>query len=168
MDRGVRGGSAYEFAGRTVNVIATPGHTKGHIVLHLPEEKLLFAGDTLFAMGCGRVIEGTLEDMWISLDTLRLLPADTVVHCGHEYTQSNARFALSVEPGNAALQARAKLVSEKRGRGEMTLPTTIGEELETNPFLRPQSAEIRANVGLPEASDAEVFAATRKGKDSFR
>jgi hydroxyacylglutathione hydrolase len=168
MDREMRGGSAYEFAGRTVNVIATPGHTKRHIVLHLPEEKLLFAGDTLFAMGCGRVIEGTMEEMWTSLDTLRLLPKDTVVHCGHEYTEANARFALSVEPGNEALQARAKLVAEKRRRGEMTLPTTIGEELETNPFLRPQSAEIRASVGLPKASDAEVFAATRKRKDNFR
>jgi hydroxyacylglutathione hydrolase len=168
MDREMRGGSAYEFAGRTVNVIATPGHTKRHIVLHLPQEKLLFAGDTLFAMGCGRVIEGTLAEMWTSLDTLRLLPKDTIVHCGHEYTQANARFALSVEPGNAALQARAKAVSEKRQRGEMTLPTTIGEELETNPFLRPQSEEIRANVGLPKASDAEVFAETRRRKDNFR
>ena len=133
-----------------------------------PTEQLLFAGDTLFALGCGRVIEGTMAEMWTSLDTLRKLPPETVVHCGHEYTQANARFALNVEPGNLALVQRAEVIAAKRARGEMTLPTTIGEELLTNPFLRPESPELRARLGLEEASDAEIFAATRKAKDSFR
>jgi hydroxyacylglutathione hydrolase len=168
IDKGVRGGESYFFGGCLVEVIHTPGHTKGHIALHLPTEQLLFAGDTLFALGCGRVIEGTMAEMWKSLDTLRRLPPETVVHCGHEYTQSNARFALSVEPGNLALVQRAGIIEAKRARGEMTLPTTIGEELLTNPFLRPESPELRARLGLEEASDEEVFTATRKAKDSFQ
>lgn len=168
IDQRVKGGESYDFAGRTVEVIDTPGHTSGHIVLHLPSESLLFAGDTLFAMGCGRVIEGTMDQMWASLDTLRKLPPETAVHCGHEYTQANARFALSVEPGNQDLVKRAEIVATKRNAGEMTLPTSIGEELRTNPFLRPESKEIRAKLGLEEASNAEVFAATRRAKDNFK
>jgi hydroxyacylglutathione hydrolase len=169
MDKGVKGGDTYFFGGRSVEVIDTPGHTKGHIVLHLPTEHLLFAGDTLFALGCGRVIEGTMDQMWASLDALRTLPAATIVHCGHEYTQSNARFALSVEPGNLALVQRGEVIAAKRARNEMTLPTTIGEERATNPFLRPESVEIRTKLGLSKAaSNAEVFAATRKAKDNFK
>jgi hydroxyacylglutathione hydrolase len=168
IDEQVADGESYEFAGREVRVIATPGHTKGHIVLHLPHERLLFAGDTLFAMGCGRVIEGTFEQMWSSLDRLRKLPPDTVFHCGHEYTESNARFALTIEPGNNALVARAKKVKEQRAKQEMTLPGTIGEELATNVFLRPESKEIRSVLGMAIASKADVFAEIRKRKDGFR
>lgn len=168
IDLGIAEGEAYDFAGREVKVIATPGHTKGHIVLHLPQEQLLFAGDTLFALGCGRVIEGTLPEMWTSLDKLRKLPSETVFHCGHEYTEANARFALTVEPGNALLVARAERIRARRAKGQMTLPGTIGEELATNVFLRPESKEIRAVLGMPLAGKADVFAEIRKRKDSFR
>lgn len=168
IDQQVSDGETYDFAGREVQVIATPGHTKGHIVLYLPQEGLLFAGDTLFALGCGRVIEGTLEEMWTSLDRLRKLPHETVFHCGHEYTESNARFALTIEPGNALLVARAERIRHQRSKGEMTLPGTIGEELATNVFLRPESKEIRTTIGMPMAGKADVFAEIRKRKDSFR
>jgi hydroxyacylglutathione hydrolase len=168
IDTGVAGGESYEFAGREVKVIATPGHTKGHIVLYLPQEDLLFAGDTLFALGCGRVIEGTLPEMWASLDKLRKLPPGTVFHCGHEYTETNARFALTIEPTNAALIARAAKIKAQRAKGEMTLPGTIGEELATNVFLRPESKDIRAVRRMPLAGKADVFAEIRKRKDSFR
>ncbi|MBL8908162.1 MAG: hydroxyacylglutathione hydrolase [Rhizobiales bacterium] len=168
MDKAVAGGDTFTFAGREVRVMDTPGHTKGHIVYYLPSEHVLFAGDTLFEMGCGRVIEGTLEQMWQSLDQLRKLPTHTIVHVGHEYSEANARFGLSIEPGNRALQQRAGIVAAQRTKGEMTLPTTIGEELKTNVFLRPESPEIRKKLGLENASDAEVFAETRRRKDSFK
>jgi hydroxyacylglutathione hydrolase len=168
IDQQVSDGETYDFAGREVKVIATPGHTKGHIVLYLPQEQLLFAGDTLFALGCGRVIEGTLPEMWASLDKLRKLPPETVFHCGHEYTEANARFALTIEPGNEALAARAKKIKAQRAKAEMTLPGTIAEELATNVFLRPESKEVRATLGMPLASKADVFAEIRKRKDAFR
>ena len=168
IDKQVAGGESYDFAGREVKVIATPGHTLGHIVLHLPEEKLLFAGDTLFALGCGRVIEGTLAEMWTSLDKLRKLPRDTLFHCGHEYTESNARFALTIEPGNDKLVKRAAKIKAQRANKEMTLPGTIGEELDTNVFLRPESKEIRSVLAMSMSSNSDVFAETRKRKDAFR
>ena len=168
LDDQVSGGQNFSLAGVSVKVYDCPGHTLGHIAFHLPEEKLLFAGDTLFAMGCGRVLEGSMGDMWQSLNQFRTLPPDTSVYCGHEYTEANAKFALSVEPGNEKLAARARHVSEQRKRGEMTCPTTIGQELETNPFLRPGSAGIRKVLGRETASDAEVFAELRRRKDSFR
>jgi len=168
MDKSVAGGKTFTFAGREVRVMDTPGHTKGHIVYYLPTEHVLFAGDTLFEMGCGRVIEGTLEQMWRSLDQFRKLPTHTIVHVGHEYSEANARFGLSVEPGNRALQQRAGVVAAQRAKGEMTLPTTIGDELKTNVFLRVDSPEIRKKLGLEQASEAEVFAETRRRKDSFK
>ena len=168
IDHAVSEGETYDFAGRDVKVIATPGHTKGHIVLHMPQEQLLFAGDTLFAMGCGRVIEGTPQEMWASLDKLRKLPPETMFHCGHEYSETNARFALTIEPGNATLVARVKKIKEQRARSEMTLPGTIGEELATNVFLRPESREVRSVLRMPLASKVDVFAEIRKRKDSFR
>jgi hydroxyacylglutathione hydrolase len=106
--------------------------------------------------------------MWTSLDQLRKLPPHTIVHVGHEYSEANARFALSIEPGNRALQQRAGVVAAQRAKGEMTLPTTIGDELKTNVFLRVDSPEIRKKLGLEQASDAEVFAETRRRKDSFK
>jgi len=168
MDKSVAGGEAFTFSGREVRVMDTPGHTKGHIVYHFPTEHILFAGDTLFEMGCGRVIEGTMEQMWGSLDQLRTLPAHTIVHVGHEYTEANARFALTIEPANKALQQRAGVVANQRAKGEMTLPTTIGDELKTNVFLRPESPEIRGKLGLDQAGNAQVFAEIRRRKDSFK
>ena len=166
LDLTVGEGDSFDFSGHVAKVFATPGHTLGHIVYWLERDEVLFAGDTLFSLGCGRVFEGSFDQMWSSLDRLRQLPPETRVYCGHEYTQSNARFALTVEPGNAALQARAAEVARLREEGRATLPTTIGAELQTNPFLRPESREIQSKTGTSGRSPAEVFAAVRKAKDA--
>ena len=118
------------------HVIETPGHTLGHIAYHFAKEHLLFAGDTLFSLGCGRVFEGTMEQMWDSLGKLAALPPETRLWCGHEYTQANGRFALSVDPENADLQSRMQEVDALRLQGAFTLPVTLKQELATNPFLR--------------------------------
>jgi hydroxyacylglutathione hydrolase len=167
IDRKVDGGDSFDFAGRPVEVIATPGHTLGHICFHLPEEKLLFAADTLFALGCGRLFEGTPADMWASLCKLAALPDETVVYFGHEYTLSNARFAVTVDPQNAALAKRADDIEALRAKGGFTAPTTIGLEKATNPFLRAADPAIRRHLGMERASDAEVFAEIRGRKDRF-
>lgn len=167
IDRKVDGGDSFDFAGRRVEVIATPGHTLGHICFHLPGEKLLFAADTLFALGCGRVFEGTPAQMWESLSTLAALPDETTVYFGHEYTLSNARFARTVDPENAALARRADEIEALRADGAFTAPTTIGIEKATNPFLRAGDPAIRRHLGMEGASDAEVFAEIRGRKDRF-
>jgi len=168
IDRRVAGGGSFTWAGQEVRVFDCPGHTLGHITYYMPGAKALFAADTLFSLGCGRVFEGSMAEMHHSVNQFRHLPPGTLVYCGHEYTQSNARFALSVEPGNAALQARAREVDRLRAEGKMTCPTRIGDELETNPFLRCGSAEIRRSLNLAHASDEEVFATLRRTKDNFR
>jgi hydroxyacylglutathione hydrolase len=165
LDRGFSGGDRFSFAGHEVSVIFAPGHTKGHIVYHLPADHLAFVGDVLFSLGCGRVIEGTMHEMWASLDALRRLPPQTSVYCGHEYTLANARFALTVEPGNETLRKRAEDVAALRDKSLPTLPTTIAAELAANPFLRPDSEEIRRNLNMGKASDAEVFAELRERKN---
>lgn len=167
LDQAVDGGAEFEFAGHKVHVISAPGHTKGHIVYHLPSERLAFVGDVLFSLGCGRVIEGTMDQMWSSLDRLRKLPGDTTVYCGHEYTLANSRFALSVEANNERLKERALMVSRLRDRNEATLPTTIAAEREANPFLRPESEEIRRTLSMVGATNAEVFAELRERKNRF-
>lgn len=164
----VSGGDVFTWAGSEVRVLDCPGHTKGHIAYVMPSAEAVFAGDTLFSLGCGRVFEGSMEEMYHSVSQFKALPPATRVYCGHEYTQSNARFALSVEPGNEALQQRATDVDRLRAEGQMTCPSTIGEELRANPFLRTDSAEIRKALGLEQASDAEVFAALRRRKDGFK
>jgi hydroxyacylglutathione hydrolase len=165
LDKPLKGGARFRFSGAAVAVIDAPGHTSGHIVYHLPEDHLAFVGDVLFSLGCGRVFEGTMAQMWTSLDTLRRLPPETIIYCGHEYTLANARFALTVEPGNLALQKRAEEVTHLRAKSMPTLPTTIGAERAANPFLRPESAEIRKMIGMPAATDAEVFAELRERKN---
>ncbi|MGE0699555.1 MAG: hydroxyacylglutathione hydrolase [Hyphomicrobiaceae bacterium] len=165
LDRTVGGGDRLKLGGHEVQVIDTPGHTAGHITYWVPGEKLAFVGDTLFAIGCGRVIEGTPEMMWTSLSRLAKLPADTMIYCGHEYTQSNARFALTIEPENAALVARAAEVDRLVAAGKATCPSRLGDELETNPFLRPQVAAIRKRLGLEGAQDWQVFAEVRERKN---
>ena len=167
IDDMVEDGEVFRFAGRPVHVIETPGHTAGHVTYHLPEDELAFTGDTLFALGCGRLFEAKPPVMYASLKKLAALPLDTVVYCGHEYTQANARFALSVDPTNSALKERAAKIDRLRADGKPTLPTTIGEELSTNPFLRWHDPAIRAHLGMKDASDAEVFAEIRKRKDVF-
>ncbi len=167
IDRTVVDADVLDFAGHRIEVISTPGHTLGHVSYYLPDDALLFCADTLFALGCGRVFEGTPHQMWNSLKKLRALPDQTIVYCGHEYTLANARFAVTVDPDNLSLTARARDVEALREAGRPTLPTTIGEEKVTNPFLRPDDPAIRAHLGMQDASDAEVFAEIRRRKDRF-
>jgi hydroxyacylglutathione hydrolase len=168
LDRELHEGKAITVLGEEVHIIATPGHTSGQVAYHFPGLPALFAADCLFSLGCGRIFEGTPAQMWAALDRLRKLPSNTALYCGHEYTQANARFALSVEPGNPALQSRAAEVAALRAKGAFTLPSLMADECAANPFLRPESAEIRAHFGLPDAPNEEVFAALRQAKDHFR
>jgi hydroxyacylglutathione hydrolase len=148
-------------------VIETPGHTRGHISYLFPEDGIVFVGDTLFSVGCGKLLEGDAKMMWRSLQKLMALPPETQLYCGHEYTRANTKFALTVEPGNAALQARAVEAEELAKEGEPTLPTTIGKELATNPFLRPSSPEIQKRLGMEGRELWEIFGETRRRKDRF-
>ena len=159
-------GDSVELGGLRARVIETPGHTLGHIVFHLAEQKIAFVGDTLFALGCGRLFEGTPAQMWDSLGKLRALPDDTVVYCAHEYTASNAAFALSVDSGNADLVAYADEVKAKRAQDIATVPTTIGKEKRANPFLRADDPKLQAFVG--HAGDViATFADVRERKNNF-
>jgi hydroxyacylglutathione hydrolase len=167
IDTSVAHGETFSFGGHLVEVIGTPGHTLGEISYYLPDDGVVFAGDTLFALGCGRIFEGTPEMMWHSLQRLSELPRDTLVYCGHEYTLSNAKFAITVDPDNEVLQTRLAEIMSLRAQDLPTLPTSIGLELETNPFMRPQDAGIRSTLGMTDASDTEVFAEIRARKDSF-
>lgn len=147
------------------NVIDTPGHTLGHIAYFSPDAHLLFAGDTLFSLGCGRLFEGTANDMWSSLQKLRALPDETMLYCGHEYTLSNARFALRMDPGNATLADRVKDVERLRAAGQFTLPISLGIEKKTNIFLRADDALLKRTLGMEERAAVDVFAALRSAKD---
>ena len=167
VDATVAEGDFVKVGSTQARVIDTPGHTAGHIVYYFESEDALFAGDTLFAMGCGRVLETPLAVMWNSLVKLAALPGETQVYCGHEYTLANAKFALSVDPGNDMLKSRADQVAAMRAAGKPTLPTTIALELDTNPFLRAEDAAISAKMGLPGADPAAVFAALREAKNRF-
>lgn len=146
-------------------VIETPGHTSGHIVYHFGDSELLFAGDTLFAIGCGRVLETPMHVMFESLMKLANLPEETKVYCGHEYTAANAKFALTVDPQNTLLIDRAKDVEAARAAGKATLPTTIGLELATNPFLRAEEPDVQATVGMSGQDPGAVFAELRERKN---
>ena len=148
-------------------VIDVSGHTVGHVAYHFPASKVVFTADSLMALGCGRVFEGTMPQMWRSLSKLAQLPPDTRVCSGHEYTAANARFALTIEPQNAALISRAEAVEAARREGRPTVPSLLSEELATNPFLRAGLPEVKRAVGMPEAGDAEVFAEIRSRKDRF-
>lgn len=154
LDVRVEGGDVVTFGELEAQVIDVPAHTAGHIAFHFASERVIFVGDTLFAMGCGRLFEGTAAQMFQNMQTLSRLPEDTQVYCAHEYTQSNGRYALSAEPGNAALIARMKQVDADRAAGLATVPTTIGLERATNPFMR--------------AASVEQLAERRAAKDSFR
>lgn len=167
IDETVEDGDVLQLGNQEIRVIETPGHTAGHVCYHLPDAGIVFTADTLFALGCGRLFEAPPEVMFASLQRLAALPPHTVVYCGHEYTASNARFALSVDPGNARLKTRAARIEAQRARGEATLPTTIAEELATNPFLRAGDKDIRKLLAMETASDQQVFAELRRRKDSF-
>lgn len=164
LDREVEGGDMVELGATRFQVIESGGHTLGHVAYWDEADKVAFVGDTLFALGCGRLFEGTAEQMWTSLQRLAALPDETVVYCAHEYTAANARFALSVDPA-PALKARAAEIFAARERGEPTVPTTIGLEKATNPFLRAPLLAPALGAGGP---DHEAFAAVRAAKDSFK
>lgn len=170
IDVALTPGETLAFGKTSCKIIDVGGHTTGHIAYHFDNEKVVFVGDSLFALGCGKMFEGTPTMFWSSLERLRTLSDDTTVYCAHEYTMSNAKFALSVEPGNVSLQKRYEEIVGKRKRGEPTVPSLMGEEKETNPFLRGDvSAEIRKNVGAENDEDsAVIFGKIRRAKDTFR
>jgi hydroxyacylglutathione hydrolase len=167
LDALVTGGDTVSLGETVFHVYDTPGHTLGHIVFHDRDGKHLFSADALFSLGVGRMFEGTPGPMWAGVKALRELPDDTLVYCGHEYTQSNAKFALSIDPDNAALQKRADEVVALRLVGRPTIPFLLGEDKAANPFLRADDPVLARHYGLEGADPAEVFAAIRKGKDNF-
>ncbi len=167
MDEGVVESSPFALGSHRARVLEIPAHTRAHIAFAFEADDAVFTGDTLFAMGCGRLFEGTPEMMWHSLSKLITLADSTRVYCGHEYTLNNGRFALTLEPGNADLAARMSEVEGLRASGAPTIPSTIGLEKRTNPFLRPGSAEIRRTLNMSDASDIAVFAEMRARKDRF-
>jgi len=167
LDETLNDGDTFVFAGLEVQTIHTPGHTKDMINFYLPDEHLLFTGDTLFTMGCGRLFECDANTMHQSLSKLTALPPNTIVYSSHEYTLANVKFALSVDPENADLQSRAKHIESLRADGKPTVPSTLREELDTNPFLRAGDKKIRELLNMQSAADADVFAEIRHRKDNF-
>jgi len=167
LDETVGEGDTVKVGDLTAKVIETPGHTAGHISYWLESAKLAFVGDTLFSIGCGRVIEGDPQMMWNSLLKLRALPADTRVYCGHEYTQANIRFARTIEPNNEALAKRAAEADKQIAAHQATVPVTIGAEKVENPFLRADIAEVAKAVGLAGEPAWKVFAEIRERKNKF-
>lgn len=165
LTRAVREGSVLSFAGLEIRVLETPGHTLGHVSYYIPGIATVFTGDTLFAMGCGRIFEGDAQTMYASLQKIAALPAETQIYCGHEYSLANARFALAIEPENPQLVARVKDIEARRAAGQTTLPTSVALETATNPFLRCHSLAIRSRLGLVGAPDWKVFARLRELKN---
>jgi hydroxyacylglutathione hydrolase len=167
LDVRVGEGDVVQVGSVEARTIDTPGHTRGQVNYHFAGERLVFTGDTLFSLGCGRCFETPYEVLWSSLAKLAALPRETKVYCGHEYTEANARFALTIEPDNEALKARAAEVARLRTDKSPTLPTTIGAELAANPFLRADQPSVQAALGMPGADPAAVFAEIRSRKDRF-
>jgi hydroxyacylglutathione hydrolase len=167
VDETVREGAKVKVGTLSASVIETPGHTLGHIAYWFDADKLAFVGDTLFSIGCGRVIEGTPQQMWQSLVKLRDLPNDTDVYCGHEYTAANIKFARTVEPNNKVLAAREAEANQEIAAGKPTIPVILGEEKQANPFLRADLPEVAAGIGMAGKPAAEVFAEIRARKNNF-
>jgi len=167
LDQAVADGDEVALGASRARVIATPGHTHGHIAYHFPEDEAVFVGDTLFSLGCGRVFEGTMDEMRLSLERLANLPRETLIYCGHEYTQANGRFALTVDPENPLLRERVAQVDALRAAGKYTLPTTIALENATNPFLRVEDPLVKKAMGLGDADPFAVFTAMRERKNRF-
>ncbi|MDG2373353.1 MAG: hydroxyacylglutathione hydrolase [Paracoccaceae bacterium] len=167
VDVGLSEGDQFEFSGEHVRVLETPGHTLDMLNFYLKSEETIFTGDTLFVMGCGRLFEGSAEQMYNSISKLLELPRETIVYCSHEYTLANAKFALSVDPENIELINRYKSIEVTLKNGLPTVPTTIKRELQTNPFCRFGDIAIRRKLGMIESSDSSVFKKLRELKDSF-
>ncbi|MGP1274567.1 MAG: hydroxyacylglutathione hydrolase [Caulobacterales bacterium] len=168
VDHRVRPGDKVKLGKLSAEVIDTGGHTLGHIAYWFESEAVLFSGDALFRLGCGRLFEGTPEQAQAGLARLRALPDETLVHCAHEYSAANARFALSIDPGNEALQADADEIRRLREAEKATVPFRLGDDKAASPFLRWDDPDLRRHLGLEYASDANVFAAVRTAKDNFR
>ncbi|PWR00443.1 hydroxyacylglutathione hydrolase [Leucothrix pacifica] len=162
IDESVSDGDRFEFAGVEVQVIHTPGHTMDLICYYIPSEGVIFVGDTLFALGCGKAFEGTPEMIWESLKKLHALPPETLIYCSHEYTQENAGFAIQIDPNNEALKARIEEINRLRADDIPTVPFTLATELATNPFLRADDAGIREQLGMKNAPEVEVFTEIRR------
>ncbi|MEM9781936.1 MAG: hydroxyacylglutathione hydrolase [Pseudomonadota bacterium] len=167
LDREVSDGETVSLGQTTARVIDVSGHTIGHIAFVLDDDHAAFTADSLMALGCGRVVEGTMEMMWASLSKLAALPDETALYSGHNYGVANAKFALSIEPGNAALKSRLAAIETANAEGRPIVPATLAEEKATNPFLRAAEPSVKAAVTMPDAPDGEVFAEVRRRKDRF-
>ena len=167
IDVALADGDTLTVGSKQARIIEVPGHTSGHIAYYFAADEVAFVGDTLFALGCGRLFEGTPQQMSESLAKIMALPDETTVYCAHEYTEANAAFAVTVEPANPALQQRVKEIQALRAAGKPTVPTSIGLERATNPFVRSDSAELQAVLNLSGANEVAVFAETRRRKDHF-
>ncbi|MEM1350879.1 MAG: hydroxyacylglutathione hydrolase [Pseudomonadota bacterium] len=167
LDIALEEGEEFTFAGQPVRVLDVSGHTLGHIAFYMPDSDAVFTADSLMALGCGRLTEGTAEQMWESLSKIAALPPNTTVFSGHEYTGNNARFALTIEPDNEELILRSRSVEQARAQNQPTVPSLLSLELATNPFLRASNASVRENLDMQGASDVEVFAEVRSRKDAF-
>ncbi len=167
LDRAVAGGETFDWSGHAVEVLDVPGHTLGHVAYYIADAGAVFTGDSLMALGCGRLFEGSAAQMWESLGRIAALPGETRVCSGHEYTEANGAFALTIEPGNEALVARMAEVRALSAKGDATVPSLLSLELATNPFLRADLPQVKAALGMEGARDAEVFAEIRRRKDDF-
>lgn len=167
LDYPLSEGISHRFAGQDVHILDVPGHTVGHIVFYLPDENIAGTGDSLMALGCGRVSEGTMDQMWTSLSKIMALPPETIICSGHEYSETNARFALTIEPNNPDLQNRCQDITAKRAQGQFTVPTLLALECKTNPFLRAGEPTVKTALGMENESDGDVFAEIRHRKDRF-
>ena len=163
----VKDGDLYKFGDESAEVFFVPGHTRGHIAYWFKDSSALFCGDTMFSIGCGRLFEGTPQQMWTSLSRLRALPPETRIYCAHEYTESNVRFAVSIDPNNAALRAYEAEVKDKRARKIPTIPTTLKLERAANPFLRADAPDLQAAMAMVGRDPVDVFAEVRRQKDVF-
>jgi hydroxyacylglutathione hydrolase len=167
LDKAVHEGDVLQLGQHQITVLEAHGHTNGHIVYYFAQAGSLFCGDTLFVMGCGRLFEGTAQQLWQALQKLKALPPTTKVYCAHEYSLNNGRFALTVEPDNQELVHRMNRIKQLREVDLPTVPSTIGEELATNPFFREQSLKLRTQLNMMDKTPLEVFTRLRKMKDSF-
>lgn len=167
LDMAVSEGDTVRIGAEEGTVIDVSGHTIGHIALYFPASAVAFTADSLMALGCGRVFEGTMPQMWASLSKIAALPSETTICSGHEYTQANGRFAITIDPDNPRLISRIKAVDAARSQGQPTVPSTLAEELATNPFLRATNPAVQAHLGMTGADPADVFAEIRRRKDSF-
>ncbi|WP_298852561.1 hydroxyacylglutathione hydrolase [uncultured Ruegeria sp.] len=167
LDQQVTEGESFDIGGEPVQVLDVSGHTDGHIAFYMPQSAAVFTADSLMALGCGRLFEGTPAQMWVSLNKLAALPDNTLVCSGHEYTQSNAKFAITVDPDNQALKDRVADIDRARAAGKATVPSTLALEKATNPFLRAADPAIQAHLGMVGADPEVVFAEIRGRKDRF-